>query len=363
MGQALTSQYYIEPLGITRGLNLLDDVTMEILGGALRCFAVRIITRDFDQISSETIPVSGLGVYLSTLEDKKKEQVWKLIDNLAAKRSGILNLEFNKPIIQGVLNVTPDSFSDGGKFENLDEAINQAQLMIDAGCDIIDVGGESTKPGAKPVTIDEELNRVIPVIEKLSGKSTLISIDTRNAEVMDAAVLKAGANIINDVSALEHDPDSIKVASETGVPVILMHTQGTPENMQNNPEYSNAVLDIYDYLEARIRHCVSKGIDKSKIIVDPGIGFGKTVEHNIQILKYIALFHGLGVPLLIGVSRKSFIGKVSGEEQAEKRVAGSVAAAQDCIQNGVQIVRVHDVVETAQAFSIIEKIRQTKDNF
>ncbi|MCC3862192.1 dihydropteroate synthase [Pseudemcibacter aquimaris] len=340
----------------------MDDVSMEILGSDLRCFAVRIITKSAGEISSETIPVNSLGVYLSTLDDDKKAKLWTLIDNIAAKRSNILNLDFQDTIIQGVLNVTPDSFSDGGKFADPNSAIKQAQEMIDAGCDILDIGGESTKPGAEPVSIDEELNRVIPVIQKISDLKINVSIDSRNADVMEAAV-KEGAHIINDVSAIEHDPKAIEVLKETDVPVILMHAQGTPENMQDNPNYQNAVLEIYDYLESRIEFCVANGIDKNRIIIDPGIGFGKTVDHNIELIKHVAIFHGLGVPILIGVSRKSFIGKISGEEIAANRLPGSLSAAQYCVQNGVQVVRVHDVPETVQAISVFKKIRHIKDNF
>jgi dihydropteroate synthase len=234
--------------------------------------------------------------------------------------------------------------------------------MVEAGAVIIDIGGESTKPGATPVSIQAELDRVIPVIEKISSLKVTISIDSRNADVMRDAI-GAGASIINDVSALEHDAKSMDVVLETGAPVILMHAQGNPETMQDNPNYQCAVLDIYNYLEARINHCVRVGVSKEKIIIDPGIGFGKTVKHNVSLLAHISIFHGLGVPILVGVSRKSFIGKISGEEVAEKRVHGSIAAAQFCLDLGVQIIRVHDVAETAQALLVREEILKITDNF
>jgi dihydropteroate synthase len=360
-------KFYIKPLGIFRGLTVSDGRFLKICGTELLCSALKIISRKSNEILSEVVLVENLNDYLEAQSDEVRASLTKLITAMSEKRMDLslkndLKINFDKPIIQGVLNVTPDSFSDGGTYADVRLAISGARKMIEKGAVILDVGGESTKPGANPVTLSEEMKRVIPVIESLSATETPISIDSRNAAVMHAAI-EAGADIINDVSALEHDPQSLNVVVETKAPVILMHVQGSPEHMQDNPNYQNAVLDIYDYLEERIANCISSGVAKEKIIIDPGIGFGKTVEHNISLLSHISIFHGLGVPILVGVSRKSFIGNLTGEKIAAKRVHGSIAAAQFCLDNGIQIVRVHDVEETAQALLIRQEILNNSDNF
>lgn len=347
---------YVQPLGLLRGCSDSCAMFLRLAGGDIYFSALRILIRSDPEVSEQIILVSDLGEYLSKQPSQICSEVEELIDNITRERPALalnngLVLDWKKPLIQGVLNVTPDSFSDGGRFEGQQQSLSHAREMISAGADIIDVGGESTKPGARPVSIEAEKNRVQPVIMDLAKLSIPISIDSRNADVMKGAML-AGSHIINDVSALTHDLASTDVVVETNAPVILMHSQGTPESMQDNPMYGNVLLDIYDYLEVRIKHCVDSGISKDNIIVDPGVGFGKTVEHNLQIIAGLSIFHGLGVPLLIGVSRKSFIGKITGEEVAEKRVYGSVAAALLCLEKGVQIIRVHDVEQTKQAVNV-----------
>lgn len=360
-------KFYVEPLGPTGGLTVSTDKFLNLGGGSLNFAALRIITRDGNKITTETLSAFELQNYLSHQSNDKRQKISALLKNISCKRLDIELrgghvLKWDKPIIQGVLNITPDSFSDGGNFDDFEKSFVHAEQMIASGAGIIDVGGESTKPGAVPVSIDAEKERVLPIINELSSKNIPISIDSRNADVMEVAI-KAGADIINDVSALEHDERSVAVLKEMQVPVILMHTQGNPENMQEKPEYDCAVLDIYDYLKRRIEFCLSAGISKDKIIIDPGIGFGKTVSHNLQILKSISLFHGLGVAILVGVSRKSFIGKITGEEVAAKRISGSIAAAQFCLDQGVQIIRVHDVEETNQAVSIWKAIMDENEYF
>ncbi len=252
----------------------------------------------------------------------------------------------------GVVNVTPDSFSDGGDFADARVAIDQGRALSGAGAAIIDVGGESTRPGSDPVPIGEELDRVLPVVEALAADGITVSIDTRKAEVMRAA-RDAGARMINDVSALTHDAKALDAAARSGAPVALMHTRGDPKTMQVNPVYDCAPLDVYDYLEARIAACVAAGIDHARIVVDPGIGFGKTpTGHNIEILRNLGVYHGLGCPVLLGVSRKSFIGRLAGVEEAKRRLPGSLAAALAALDQGVQMIRVHDVAETAQALAV-----------
>jgi len=257
--------------------------------------------------------------------------------------------------IMGVVNVTPDSFSDGGEFYNADKAIAHGLSLLEQGADILDVGGESTRPGAEVVGIEEEIARVVPVIEGLRDHAKFISIDSRNAETMRAA-LDTGANIINDVSALNHDPESIDVVKEAGCIVMLMHSQGTPQTMQNNPNYNNVINDVFEYLKSRIFYCETHGVDPEMVIVDPGIGFGKTLEHNLLLLRNIKDFYDLGCPVLLGTSRKSFIAACSGGEPANERLGGSLSSALWGLSQGVQIFRVHDVKETKQAFDVFQAI-------
>ncbi len=261
--------------------------------------------------------------------------------------------DWSRPLLMAVLNVTPDSFSDGGRFETVDKAVGQGLAMARDGADIIDIGGESTRPGAAFVDEATEAGRVVPVIEglKRAGLAVPISVDTRKAAVARAAIA-AGASIFNDVSALTYDPDSLAVAAETGVAVCLMHSPGDLATMQDDPRYDDVLLDIYDHLERRIAACAAAGIARGKIVVDVGIGFGKTLEHNLALLRGMSLFHGLGCPLLLGVSRKRFIGTLAGEPDAARRMPGSIAAALEGLRQGVQIVRVHDMAETAQAVAV-----------
>lgn len=271
--------------------------------------------------------------------------------------SAIQDLIKQAPAIMGIVNVTPDSFSDGGNFYDASKAITHGLQLLEEGAHILDIGGESTRPGAQNVSAEEEIRRVIPVIEGLSEKAPYISIDTRNAQTMRAAI-KAGANIINDVSALTHDPDSIKVACESALPVCLMHMQGTPKTMQNKPVYDNIINDILHFFERRVSLCRENGIKDTQIILDPGIGFGKTQDHNLMILKHLDKFKALGFPVLLGASRKSFIGALSQNEPPEKRISGSLAAALWGAEQGADIIRVHDVKETVQALAIQKAIKE-----
>ena len=264
------------------------------------------------------------------------------------------------PALMGILNTTPDSFSDGGQFNALDAAVARAVEMVAQGADIIDIGGESTRPGAQYVDVAEEINRTAPVIAALraGGVSVPISIDTRKAQVAEAA-LQAGATHLNDVSALTHDPFMSRVASKFGVPVCLMHAQGDPATMQQNPDYDDVLFDVFDHLEQRICAAEGAGIDRSRIIIDPGIGFGKTQAHNMRLLRNIAVFHGLGCPILLGVSRKKFIGTLTGVARAEDRVMGSVAIALDAVAQGVQVLRVHDIEAHRQALAMWRALHGT----
>ena len=272
--------------------------------------------------------------------------------SLTNPRPPFADLTMDRPRLMGILNVTPDSFSDGGIYKTNSAAVDHATQMIADGADIIDVGGESTRPGAEPVPANVETLRIAPVITAIRcAASVPISIDTRKAAVARAA-FDVGARIINDVSALSFDPQLIDIAYLNNASVCLMHAAGDPKTMQENPVYDGVLLDVYDYLEERIRVAEAGGIQRSNIVVDPGIGFGKTVEHNLTLLQNISLFHTLGCPILLGVSRKKFIGTLTDAPNSGDRLAGSVALSLAAAAQGVQIHRVHDVKETRQALTM-----------
>ena len=287
-------------------------------------------------------------------DDRNKASAF--LENLYKPRADFAGLEMSKPHVMGVVNSTPDSFSDGGVHQEPAAAVAAGLAMSRAGASIIDIGGESTRPGAEAVTRNQELARVLPPITGLSRQNIRISIDTRHAEVMTRACA-AGATVINDVEALQRD-GAVDAATATGAQVIIMHMQGQPENMQEKPYYDFAPVDIYQFLEERIEAVVAAGIAKSDIAIDPGFGFGKTVAHNLQILNWLSLFHGLGVPILFGASRKSTIAKLSNGEPADQRLAGSLALAMAAYRQGAQILRVHDVAETVQALAVEQALLQ-----
>ncbi|WXU00059.1 MAG: Dihydropteroate synthase [Catillopecten margaritatus gill symbiont] len=260
-----------------------------------------------------------------------------------------------QPKIMGVLNVTPDSFSDGGRHFEVTDAIQSAQRMIEQGADIIDIGGESTRPGAEAVSLEDEIARVIPVIEALVKITNIpISIDTSKPKVMTLAV-QAGAKLINDVCALSAE-SALETVAELDADICLMHMQGSPRSMQNNPEYDDVVADIKHFFKDRINACVDAGISESRLILDPGFGFGKTYEHNLEILRRFDEFKSLGLPLLAGLSRKRMIGQMLNDRKVDERVVGSVAGAIIAVQKGANIVRVHDVLATKDALMVINKV-------
>lgn len=272
----------------------------------------------------------------------------------SASSRGLSSMTANdasRPLIMGIVNVTPDSFSDGGQHSSIDAAIAHARQLVSEGADILDIGGESTRPGANAISVQEECARVVPVIDGCRDLGVTISIDSRKADVMAAAVA-AGATLINDVSALEYDPSSLNFVAESGLPVCLMHSLADPKVMQDNPSYDDVVADVMAYLRGRVEVCEAAGIARGNIIVDPGIGFGKTVDHNLLLIKSLSAFQALGCDILLGVSRKSFIGRITHEPEASKRIIGSVAVALHGAQAGARILRVHDVKETRQALEI-----------
>ena len=274
---------------------------------------------------------------------------------LAAPRTAFAGIALDRPRIMGIVNVTPDSFSDGGRFSSAQEAVDHGRRLAEAGADVLDVGGESTRPGAAAVSVREEMDRVLPVIEALAADGLCVSVDTRKAAVMEAAV-RAGARIVNDVSALAHDPEAAAMVARLGVPVILMHMRGEPATMMEHAHYEDAALEVFDELGQAIERAMAAGIARKNIMIDPGIGFAKDTDHNLRILRRLALFHGHGLPLLYAASRKRFIGEVTGVAEAKGRLAGSLAVAQMAFLAGAQMVRVHDVRETAEMAAMLHAI-------
>ncbi|MFN3926102.1 MAG: dihydropteroate synthase [Pseudanabaenaceae cyanobacterium] len=271
-------------------------------------------------------------------------------------REGIWQIEPQRTYIMGVLNVTPDSFSDGGLFYDLDRAIAQAEAMLPY-IDILDIGGESTRPGAEPVSVAAEIQRVVPVIVALrqQGITIPISVDTTKAEVAKLA-LQAGANAINDVSAGRFEPEILRVAQEFSAPVILMHMQGEPRTMQTNPTYTDVVKEVQEFLRTAIDRAQTCGISKAAVMIDPGIGFGKTLEHNLLLIRHLASFKALACPILVGVSRKSFIGKICDRPDPRQRIWGTAAACAICIANGANVLRVHDVQEMRDVAKVADAL-------
>lgn len=276
----------------------------------------------------------------------------EVLARLTAGRSAVAGLPMNRPQIMGILNVTPDSFSDGGQFNAPEAAIARVLDMQRQGATLIDIGGESTRPGSNYVEIEEEIARTAPVIQAVAPHlEAPISIDTRKSQV-GLAALQAGAALLNDVSGFTFDAELAPLAAKHGVPVCVMHAQGDPATMQDDPSYDDVLLDVFDFLEAQVLMLESLGLPRDQIIVDPGIGFGKTLDHNLALLARISLFHSLGCPILLGASRKRFIGTIADVAEAQARAPGSIAVALQSVSQGIQFLRVHDVAETRQALSL-----------
>lgn len=345
----------MQPAGLLRGPEAAAaeaaGAALPLAGGPIRFSACLVVSRRAGRPGREErwLPVPEL------LERAAADRALRArLERLSAPRPPFAGPEGDAPLLMGVLNVTPDSFSDGGLWSSPERAIAQGRALADAGAALIDVGGESTRPGAAPVPPRVERERVLPVVAALAEAGLAVSVDTRNAATMRAA-LGAGAVAVNDISALTHDPDSLAAVAEAGCPAVLMHSAGDPVTMQDNPRYDDAALDIYDFLAARVAACEAAGIPRSRLAVDPGFGFGKTPAHNLRLVSAAALFHGLGCAVLLGVSRKSAIGRVAGgaaRDDAGRRLPGSLALAQAAWDRGVQIVRAHDAAETAQARSL-----------
>ena len=323
---------------------MAEGAALPLAGGEISFTAGELI---------EGVPASTERRFLTAkdLHASHDTELASLLKRITTPRPPFAGLACTRPLIMGIVNVTPDSFSDGGLYDQTEGAVVRTAELAAAGADIVDVGGESTRPGSDPVEEGDELGRVLPVLEGLAGLNAAISIDTRKGSVARAAA-RAGAKIFNDVSALTYDPDSLAAAAETGLSVILMHAKGEPKTMHLDPRYDDVVLEVYDYLEGRIAAAEAAGIKRARIAADPGIGFGKTMDHTLSLLANLSLLHGLGLPLLVGASRKRFIGGVADGETPQSREAGSFAVALVAAAQGAQILRVHDVAGTRQALSV-----------
>ncbi len=341
----MSGKLYLRPTGFIGGeaaaIAQAQGLALPVAGGSLCCLAFEVIEGVPRRAARRFAPARDIAA-------SAEANIRRLIGNITAPRPDVAGVALGQTRIMGIVNVTPDSFSDGGDFHTADAAAAHARRLVAEGAEFIDIGGELTRPGAEAVSEEEELSRIGPVLDRLQGLSAAISVDTRKAGLMRAAAGK-GAGLINDVSALTYQGDTLATAAALGRPVVLMHAKGDPRSMQDNPTYDDVLLEVYGVLEARIEAAEAAGLTRAMLVADPGIGFGKTIAHNLALLAGIGLFHALGVPILVGVSRKRFIGTISGQTEAKRRAPGSIGAALAAAAQGVQILRVHDVAETRQA--------------
>ena len=351
----MTTRTILRPTGFVDAPFGHDGKVARLAGG-LNWFAqVELIDITVDgRVTTELLPVEGIE---NRFDDVMAVQWTALTSPRAPLQLGERVIRLDQPQVMAIINATPDSFSDGGQFANADQAVQAGFTAAEQGAAILDVGGESTRPGAKPVWEGDELERVLPVVRQLAAGGAAVSVDTRKAAVMEQA-LGAGARLINDVSALTWDDRSAEIVAAAGVPVVLMHHQGKPDTMQENPSYPRgALVEVWLWLEERIRWAVDRGIPRERIIVDPGIGFGKSVAHNLELMNGLAALHGLGCPILLGASRKRTIGALHNEAPADRRLGGSLALALKAAEQGAQLIRVHDVYETVQALKVWRGLR------
>jgi dihydropteroate synthase len=347
---------WLRPLGLVSGRAAAEAVASgharPLAGPSLAFSLIAALGLGSDRRPvSVTASISEFEAWLGGASARVAQRLEEQLTLLSAPRPSWAGFDLNCPLIMGVINVTPDSFSDGGQWFDTERAVAHGRELLTAGADIVDVGGESTRPGADELSPAEEILRVEPVVRALVEAGAVVSIDTRHKPVMEAA-LDAGAQIVNDVSALTHDPDSAALIARRAASVVLMHMRGEPGTMQHDPVYDSPLIEVLEFLQARMGACIAAGIASQNIAVDPGIGFGKLVPHNLELLSGLAAFHALGRGIVLGVSRKSTIARLSRGEAPGARLPGSLAAALSAVQQGVQVLRVHDVAETRQALAV-----------
>lgn len=349
---------YLRPVGLLPIAAWSAGAAVPLAGGRFSFSTAELIVRQGARIERAFAPLTEIMAWGWERGTTVAQSLDKRLGALTRGRAPFGGLDLGRPRIMAIVNVTPDSFSDGGDFFDAGAAIAHGEAMLEAGADLLDVGGESTRPGSAPVSPEDEAARVLPVVRHFAAKGAVVSVDTRHARVMRAA-LDAGAALINDVAGLR-DPGALPLVAEKAAPVVVMHMRGEPGTMQQNPVYEDAALDVFDWLEERVEACLAAGVPLERIAVDPGIGFGKTVEHNLDILRHTALYHGLGCALLIGLSRKTLIGKLSRSEPPKERLAGSLAGGLETLNQGAQILRVHDVPQTVQARAVWEGLHPAR---
>lgn len=363
----MTRKLYVCPIGFAESPQREEGEAVRLGGSMIWASRFAVIVRENGKVISRTrASVPQMADVMAALPaglGAEAEQQWASLRKvhiplqLELKGGGSRTIRLDQPQVMGILNVTPDSFSDGGKFlDDPQVAAEHAAAMIEAGAAIIDVGGESTRPGAAAVWEGDEIKRVVPMVERLAAMGAAISVDTRRPAVMEAS-LAAGAHIINDVSALRYDPRSLELAAASGAPVVLMHAPGEGENLHADGNYEDVVLDVFDWLRERRDNALAAGIAADRILLDPGIGFGKTLSENLALMNALPLFHALGHPLLVGASRKRMIGALSNEAAAHQRLGGSIALALKALDAGVHVLRVHDVADTLQAVRVWRGMR------
>ena len=358
----MTRKLYIRPIALAESPQSEEGEAVRLGGAMVWASRFAVIVRENDRIvSRERVSVAAMAEVMASLPadlGADAEEQWANLRKVHKPlQCGPRTIRLDQPQVMGILNVTPDSFSDGGQFlDDPQVAAGHASAMLEAGAAIIDVGGESTRPGAPAVWEGDEIKRVVPMVERLAAMGAAISVDTRRPAVMEAA-LAAGAHIINDVSALRYDPRSMELAAGSGAPVVLMHAPGQGENLHADGHYADVVLDVFDWLRERRDSALAVGIAADRIILDPGVGFGKTLAENLALMNALPMFHALGHPLLVGASRKRMIGALSNEAAAHQRLGGSIALALMAMDAGVHFLRVHDVPETVQAARVWRGMR------
>jgi len=358
----MTERVYLRPIALAQSPQSEHGAARRLGGGLVWASRFALIRRrEGEVVARTTLGVDDVAPAIAALPDGLAQEAQAQWTDLARSHAplqcGARTLRLDQPLVMGILNVTPDSFSDGGKFlDKPDAALEHAHAMLEAGAALIDVGGESTRPGAPAVWEGDEQNRVVPVITALAAAGAAVSIDSRRASVIGAA-LEAGAHIVNDVSAMRHDPRTAELVAAAGVPVVLMHAPGDAKDLHADGAYRDVVLDVFDALRERRDAALAAGIARERILLDPGIGFGKTLAQNLALINALPLFHALGQPILFGASRKRLIGALAGEVPAHRRMAGSLMLAVQAFEAGAQVVRVHDVPETVQALQVWRGLR------